>query len=126
MRLCGETGTPIVPFGAGTSLEGNAASALGAVYGGATVCAWYPITPSTSLAEAFSKYCERFRVDRETGKKKFAILQAEDELASIGMRIGAHSASAARGKFFQFGNQPAILIEEFFRPLVAHPLFENP
>ena len=70
-------------------IEGNAAAGLGAVYGGATVCAWYPITPSTSLAEGFTQYCNRFRVDAETGKKKFAIVQAEDELASIGMVIGA-------------------------------------
>jgi 2-oxoglutarate ferredoxin oxidoreductase subunit alpha len=70
-------------------LEGNAAAGLGAVYGGATVCAWYPITPSTSLAEAFTKYCNKFRVDPETGENKFAIIQAEDELASIGMVIGA-------------------------------------
>jgi 2-oxoglutarate ferredoxin oxidoreductase subunit alpha len=70
-------------------IEGNAAAGLGAVYAGATVCAWYPITPSTSLAEAFSRYCGRFRVDRESGKKRFAIVQAEDELASIGMVIGA-------------------------------------
>ena len=70
-------------------LEGNSAAALGAVYGGATVCAWYPITPSTSLAEAFTRYCNRLRVDKATGKNKFAIVQAEDELASIGMVIGA-------------------------------------
>jgi 2-oxoglutarate/2-oxoacid ferredoxin oxidoreductase subunit alpha len=70
-------------------LEGNAAAALGAVYGGATVCAWYPITPSSSLAEAFSRYCGRLRVDPETKKNKFAIVQAEDELASIGVVIGA-------------------------------------
>jgi 2-oxoglutarate ferredoxin oxidoreductase subunit alpha len=70
-------------------LEGNAAAGLGAVYGGATVCAWYPITPSTSLAEGFAKYCQKFRVDPETGENKFAILQAEDELSSIGMVIGA-------------------------------------
>ena len=69
--------------------EGNAAAGLGAVYGGATVCAWYPITPSTSLAEAFTKYCEKFRKDKETGEKRYAIVQAEDELASIGMVIGA-------------------------------------
>ena len=69
--------------------EGNAAAGLGAVYGGATVCAWYPITPSTSLAEGFTKYCERFRKDRETGEKRYAIVQAEDELASIGIVIGA-------------------------------------
>jgi 2-oxoglutarate ferredoxin oxidoreductase subunit alpha len=70
-------------------LEGNTAAALGAVYGGATVCAWYPITPSTSLAEAFSRYCARYRVDPDTGKHRYAIVQAEDELASIGMVIGA-------------------------------------
>ena len=69
--------------------EGNAAAGLGAVYGGATVCAWYPITPSTSLAEGFTKYCEKFRKDKETGEKRYAIVQAEDELASIGMVIGA-------------------------------------
>jgi 2-oxoglutarate ferredoxin oxidoreductase subunit alpha len=70
-------------------VEGNAAAALGAVYGGATVCAWYPITPSTSLAEAFSGYCETFRTDPETGKARYAIVQAEDEIASIGMVVGA-------------------------------------
>ena len=70
-------------------MEGNEAAGLGAVYGGATVCAWYPITPSTSLAEAFTKYCGRYRIDPATGKNKFAIVQAEDELASIGMVIGA-------------------------------------
>jgi len=70
-------------------IDGNSASALGAVYGGATVCAWYPITPSTALAEAFAKYCRRFRMDKETGKGKFAIVQGEDELASIGIVMGA-------------------------------------
>ncbi len=70
-------------------IEGNVAAALGCVYGGATVCAWYPITPSSSLAEAFSKYCSKLRVDKETGKHKFAIIQAEDELASIGIVTGA-------------------------------------
>jgi 2-oxoglutarate/2-oxoacid ferredoxin oxidoreductase subunit alpha len=70
-------------------IEGNAAAALGCVYGGATVCAWYPITPSSSLAEAFQKYCAKYRVDPATGKNKFAIVQAEDELASIGIVIGA-------------------------------------
>jgi 2-oxoglutarate ferredoxin oxidoreductase subunit alpha len=69
-------------------LEGNAAAALGAVYGGATVCAWYPITPSSSLADAFTRYCAKYRID-ENGKAKYAIIQAEDELASIGMVIGA-------------------------------------
>src|ERR671935_678504 len=70
-------------------LEGNSAAALGAVYGGATVCAWYPITPSSSLADAFTGHCRRLRVDPETKQNKFAIVQAEDELASIGMVIGA-------------------------------------
>ncbi len=70
-------------------IEGNAAAALGCVYGGATVCAWYPITPSSSLAEAFQKYCSKYRVDKATGTNKFAIVQAEDELASIGIVIGA-------------------------------------
>ena len=70
-------------------IEGNNALALGAVYGGATVCAWYPITPSSSVAEAFEKHCRKFRVDPESGKHRFAIVQAEDELASIGMVIGA-------------------------------------
>jgi len=70
-------------------MEGNAAAALGLVYGGATVCAWYPITPSSSLAEAFTGYCSKLRVDPETRKNKFAIVQAEDELASIGIVCGA-------------------------------------
>jgi 2-oxoglutarate ferredoxin oxidoreductase subunit alpha len=70
-------------------VEGNAAAALGCVYGGATVAAWYPITPSSSMAEAFQRHCSRFRVDPETKKNKFAIVQAEDELASIGIVIGA-------------------------------------
>ena len=70
-------------------VEGNAAAALGCVYGGATVCAWYPITPSSSLAEAFQKYCAKLRVDKDSGKHKFGIVQAEDELASIGIVVGA-------------------------------------
>jgi 2-oxoglutarate ferredoxin oxidoreductase subunit alpha len=70
-------------------LEGNYAAALGAVYGGATVCAWYPITPSSSLAEAFTNHCKKFRHDAATGKARYAIVQAEDELASIGMVVGA-------------------------------------
>ena len=69
--------------------DGNSAAALGLVYGGATVAAWYPITPSTSIPEAFQKYCEKFRVDPATGQNRFAIVQAEDELASIGMVVGA-------------------------------------
>ena len=70
--------------------NGNEASGLGCVYAGATVCAWYPITPSTSVAESFIKYCEKLRVDNRTQKNKFAIVQAEDELAAIGMVIGAN------------------------------------
>jgi 2-oxoglutarate ferredoxin oxidoreductase subunit alpha len=70
-------------------VDGNSAAALGCVYGGATVCAWYPITPSSSLAEAFDKYCRRMRVDPVTGENRFAIVQAEDEIASIGIVTGA-------------------------------------
>ncbi len=70
-------------------IEGNSAAALGAVYGGATVCAWYPITPSSSLADAFGSHCRRLRVDPATKQNRFAIVQAEDELASIGIVIGA-------------------------------------
>ncbi|MEH0168556.1 2-oxoacid:acceptor oxidoreductase subunit alpha [Roseateles microcysteis] len=70
-------------------MEGNAAAALGCVYGGATVCAWYPITPSSSVAESFEKYCSKYRVDAATGEKRYAIIQAEDEIASIGMITGA-------------------------------------
>jgi 2-oxoglutarate/2-oxoacid ferredoxin oxidoreductase subunit alpha len=69
-------------------VEGNAAAALGCVYGGATVCAWYPITPSSSLAEAFQKYCQKYRTDAD-GKARYAMIQAEDEIASIGMVVGA-------------------------------------
>jgi 2-oxoglutarate ferredoxin oxidoreductase subunit alpha len=70
-------------------VDGNTAAALGCVYGGATVCAWYPITPSSSCAEAFQSYCQKLRVDKETGRNLYAIVQAEDEIASIGMVVGA-------------------------------------
>lgn len=70
-------------------IEGNAATALGAIYGGATVMAWYPITPSTSVAKAFSSYCKKLRVDPATGRNNYAFVQAEDELAAVGMVIGA-------------------------------------
>jgi 2-oxoglutarate/2-oxoacid ferredoxin oxidoreductase subunit alpha len=69
-------------------VEGNAATALGCVYGGATVCAWYPITPSSSLAEAFQAYCRKYRTTAD-GTARHAIIQAEDEIASIGMVVGA-------------------------------------
>jgi 2-oxoglutarate ferredoxin oxidoreductase subunit alpha len=70
-------------------LEGNDAAALGCVYGGATVAAWYPITPSSSMAEAFAKHCRKYRTDPDSGKARYGIVQAEDELASIGIVIGA-------------------------------------
>lgn len=70
-------------------VDGNTACGLGAIYGGATVAAWYPITPSTSVVEAFEKYAKKYRVDPETGNNKYAIVQAEDELAALGMVIGA-------------------------------------
>jgi 2-oxoglutarate ferredoxin oxidoreductase subunit alpha len=69
--------------------DGNSAAALGCLYGGAAVAAWYPITPSSSIPEAFQKYCEKYRLDPVTGQHRFAIVQAEDELASIGMVVGA-------------------------------------
>ncbi|MDH3646878.1 MAG: 2-oxoacid:acceptor oxidoreductase subunit alpha [Gammaproteobacteria bacterium] len=70
-------------------IDGNTAAALGCVYAGATVGAWYPITPSTSLMDAFKVFCHRFRVDPDTGENNFCIIQAEDELAAIGMVMGA-------------------------------------
>ena len=70
--------------------SGNSACGLGAIYGGATVAAWYPITPSTSVVDAFAKYAGKYRVDAITGKNNYAIVQAEDELAAIGMVMGAN------------------------------------
>src|SRR5580658_5059898 len=70
-------------------IEGNMATALGCLYAGATVAAWYPITPSTSVLDAFKGLCEKYRRDPETGKNNYIIIQAEDELAAIGMVIGA-------------------------------------
>ncbi len=70
-------------------IDGNMAAGIGCVYGGATVGAWYPITPSTSLMDSFSKYCHKLRIDEKTGEHKFAIIQAEDELAAAGLTIGA-------------------------------------
>jgi 2-oxoglutarate/2-oxoacid ferredoxin oxidoreductase subunit alpha len=92
-------------------IEGNSAAALGAVYGGATVCAWYPITPSSSLADAFAGHCKKLRHDPTTGKAKYAIVQGEDELASIGIVIGA-SWNGARA--FTATSGPGIsLMQEF-------------
>jgi 2-oxoglutarate ferredoxin oxidoreductase subunit alpha len=70
-------------------IDGNTAAGLGCMYAGATVGAWYPITPSTSLMDAFREFCSRYRVEPESGKRTYCIIQAEDELAAIGMVIGA-------------------------------------
>jgi 2-oxoglutarate ferredoxin oxidoreductase subunit alpha len=70
-------------------IDGNTATALGCVYAGATVGAWYPITPSTSVMDAFSRFCERYRTDPKTGQRKYCIIQAEDELSALGMVLGA-------------------------------------
>jgi len=92
-------------------LEGNSAAALGCVYAGATVAAWYPITPSSSLAEAFNRHCRKYRHEAETGKARYAVIQAEDELASIGIVIGA-SWNGARA--FTCTSGPGIsLMQEF-------------
>jgi 2-oxoglutarate ferredoxin oxidoreductase subunit alpha len=71
-------------------IDGNTAAGLGAVYAGATVGPWYPITPSTSLMDAFKSFCAKLRVDPETGRNNYAVIQAEDELAAIGMVLGAN------------------------------------
>ena len=93
-------------------INGNNAAGLGAVYGGATVAAWYPITPSTSVIEAFGSYCRKYRTDPDNGSARYAIVQAEDELASIGMVIGA-SWNGARA--FTATSGPGIsLMQEFF------------
>ncbi len=93
-------------------IGGNDAAALGCVYGGATVAAWYPITPSTSVAESFAKHCRKYRVDAETQQNKFAIVQAEDEIAAIGMVIGAGWNGA---RAFTATSGPGIsLMQEFF------------
>jgi len=92
-------------------IDGNTAAALGCLYAGATVAAWYPITPSTSLMDAFKAFCDRTRVDPATGRKNFAFVQAEDELAAIGMVIGA-SWNGARA--FTATSGPGIsLMNEF-------------
>jgi 2-oxoglutarate/2-oxoacid ferredoxin oxidoreductase subunit alpha len=92
-------------------IDGNTAAALGCVYAGATVAAWYPITPSTSLMDAFKAFCDRLRTDPETGKRNFAFIQAEDELAAIGMVVGA-SWNGARS--FTATSGPGIsLMSEF-------------
>jgi len=70
-------------------IDGNTAAALGCLFAGATVAAWYPITPSTSLMDAFKMFADRMRIDAKTGRRNFAFIQAEDELAAVGMAIGA-------------------------------------
>jgi 2-oxoglutarate/2-oxoacid ferredoxin oxidoreductase subunit alpha len=92
-------------------IDGNTACALGAVYAGATVGAWYPITPATALMEGFKSFCEKFRVDKETGLHNYAILQAEDEIAAAGIVIGAGWAGA---RAFTNTSGPGIsLMQEF-------------
>jgi 2-oxoglutarate ferredoxin oxidoreductase subunit alpha len=92
-------------------IDGNTAAALGCVFAGATVAAWYPITPSTSLMDAFKAFSDRMRVDAKSGRKNFAFIQAEDELAAIGMVIGA-SWNGARA--FTATSGPGIsLMNEF-------------
>jgi len=75
-------------------INGNEATGLGCLYAGATVGAWYPITPSTGVMDSFTKYCEKFRIDPDTGEKLFCIIQAEDELAAAGMVLGANWVGA--------------------------------
>jgi len=92
-------------------IDGNTAAALGCVYAGATFGAWYPITPSTSLMDGFTKFCEKFREDQDSGKKNYCIVQAEDELAAIGMTIGAGWSGA---RAFTCTSGPGIsLMSEF-------------
>ncbi|GAB1270206.1 2-oxoacid:acceptor oxidoreductase subunit alpha [Aurantivibrio infirmus] len=107
-------------------VEGNAATGLGAVYAGATIAAWYPITPSTSVVEAYDKYAKRLRIDPGTGQQNFAVVQAEDELSAIGMVIGgcwngARSFTATSGPGISlmseflglayFAEVPAVLVD---------------
>ena len=92
-------------------IDGNTATGLGCVYGGATIASWYPLTPSTSVVDAFGKYCKRLRIDPGTGKKKYSIIQAEDELAAIGIAIGAGWNGA---RAFTASSGPGIsLMQEF-------------
>src|SRR5256885_14895542 len=75
-------------------IDGNAAAALGAMFGGVTVVTWYPITPSSSLVESLIGFLERYRRDPATGKASYAVIQAEDEIAAVGMVLGAGWAGA--------------------------------
>ena len=87
-EACGLSIRPSDAVGNRVIIDGNSGAALGAVFAGATVAGWYPITPSTSVIEAFERFAARYRIDPDTGKKRYAVLQAEDELAAIGMAIG--------------------------------------
>ncbi len=92
-------------------MDGNTAIGLGCVYGGATIASWYPLTPSTSVVDAFGKFCKRMRIDPGTGKTKFSIVQAEDELAAIGIAIGAGWNGA---RAFTASSGPGVsLMQEF-------------
>lgn len=103
--------SPMDATGGSILMDGNTACALGAVYAGATVGAWYPITPATAMMEAFKAFCEKYRVDKATGKNNYIILQAEDELAAAGIVIGAAWAGA---RAFTNTSGPGIsLMQEF-------------
>ena len=86
--VCGLSIRPSDAVGDRILIDGNSGAALGALYAGATVAGWYPITPSTSVVEAFERFAARYRIEPETGKKRYAVIQAEDELAAIGIAIG--------------------------------------
>ncbi len=91
-------------------IDGNTATALGAIYAGATVATWYPITPSTSVVQNFEKFAKKYRIDPESGKNNYAIVQAEDELAAIGMALGggwngARSFTATSGAGISLMNE---------------------
>lgn len=107
---CGLTIKPSTAVGERIMIDGNSGAALGALYSGATVVGWYPITPSTSVIEAFERFASRYRIEPETGKKNYAIIQAEDELAAIGIAIGggwngARSFTATSGPGISLMNE---------------------
>ncbi len=108
---CGLSIKPSDAVGERILIDGNSATALGALFAGATVVGWYPITPSTSVVEAFERYGRRYRVDPESGRKNYAAIQAEDELAAIGIAIGAGWSGA---RAFTATSGPGIsLMSEF-------------
>ncbi len=108
--ICGLSIRPSDAVGDRILIDGNSGAGLGALYAGATVAGWYPITPSTSVVEAFERYAGRYRIDPETGKKRYAIIQSEDELAAIGIAIGggwngARSFTATSGPGISLMNE---------------------